>query len=134
MKKVRRPPLSRAFAHANHIRWEKFCAYLGAGVGGLALFGDVGKDVLASAPYPARALFLTAVVTAGVFLGRAYFGYTEADYRLTREGDVHDEHSPTPEVIRKIADQAHTFFIAGFLTAGVAAGVFIYAAWVAPLG
>ncbi|MEW1951037.1 hypothetical protein AB0280_17520 [Pseudarthrobacter sp902506025] len=69
---------------ASYDRWKEFCAYLGGGIGALVLFGDLAKDSFEAAPHWMRALFITLILAAGIFLGRAFFGYVFASAELTK--------------------------------------------------
>ena len=69
---------------ADSARWTQFSAYLGAGIGALVLFGDLAKDSFEAAPHWMRAVFITLILTAGVFLGRAFFGYVFASAELSK--------------------------------------------------
>lgn len=70
---------------ADYDRWRQFCAYLGGGIGALVLFGDLAKDSFEAAPHWMRALFITLILAAGVFLGRAFFGYVFAAAELSKK-------------------------------------------------
>lgn len=115
-------------------RWQKFCAFLGAGLGGLVLFGDLAKDSFGASPYWMRALFITVVVAAGISLGRAYFGYVFADSQLvkrqSKEGLANNAAVPADKEFDPLAPFV-CFWIA--LVLGIcAAVVLILAAWTPP--
>lgn len=61
-------------------RRERLSGLTLAGVGGLALFGDLAKDTFADAGEIFRALFITLVLLAGGCAGRAYAGLTNLSF------------------------------------------------------
>lgn len=127
-------PYPRIVAHANYLRWEKFCAYLGAGLGGLVLFGDLAKDAFANADYTIRAMFITVALLAGAAIGRAYWGFTYADYELSREGfEGPDQRNlETPDWAVKSENQSFFFYWVGVILLVWVAILLVLAAWTAP--
>ena len=98
------------------------------------MFGDIGKDAFSNADYTIRAWFITAIVSGGVAVGRAYFGYTMADYRLRVEGIEGKEDAATPDKVRKISDSSWIFFLLGVGLASLASAMLLVAAWTPPKG
>ncbi|MBD1541035.1 hypothetical protein G9E11_01940 [Arthrobacter sp. IA7] len=127
-------PYPRSAAHANHVRWEKFCAYLGAGLGGLILFGDLAKDAFANADYTIRAMFITAAVAAGAAIGRAYWGFTHADYELSRAGyeGPDNQNLDTPGWVVKSETMSFFFYWVGAALLACATALLFVAAWTGP--
>jgi hypothetical protein len=74
--------------------------YIGGGLGGLVLFGDLAKDSFEAVIHDMRAVFITAIVISGATIGFGYFHYHFAhislkDYKkatsLPNETDIPDE-------------------------------------------
>jgi hypothetical protein len=117
---------------AKYERWVKNCAYLGGGLGGLVLFGDLAKDTFQLAPPLLRALFVTFVVAAGGGLGRAYVGYLSASHKLEswrkNAGQSDDVEVPADSKYR-YPRSSKLFFWFALVCGGVAAALLIAAAW-----
>lgn len=124
----------RSEAHTNCLRLQKFCAILGAGLGGLVLFGDLVKDSFANADYKISASFITFGVIAGAALGRAYIGFTDADQLLSKEGFDTPETSslPTPQPVITAENRAFFFFWIGLVGVIAAACFLLVASWAGP--
>lgn len=117
-------------------RWQKFCAYLGGGLGGLVLFGDLAKDSFAGAPHWMRALFITIVVASGISLGRSYFGYVFAENQLVKRRRQEESWTDATEVpAGKEYDPLAPFICYWIaLVLGLCAAILlIIAAWQGPL-
>jgi Trk-type K+ transport system membrane component len=56
--------------------------FMGTGLGGLALFGDLAKDSFAEAPHELRAWFITLVVASGAAIGLSYHRFHYAAWYL----------------------------------------------------
>ncbi|MFE3985904.1 hypothetical protein ACFXPR_15600 [Nocardia tengchongensis] len=63
-------------------RWQQQCLYIGAGIGGLALFGEIARDSFAQSSYELRAWFITLVIAAAATLGLGYIQYRYASEKL----------------------------------------------------
>ncbi|RJO70018.1 hypothetical protein D5S18_29595 [Nocardia panacis] len=70
-----------------YARFQKLTIYLGGGLGGLVLFGDLAKDVFLLVPDWLRAAFIAAALVTGGCIGYAYSGFQWAETLLQRELD-----------------------------------------------
>ncbi len=66
---------------SQYARWQAQCLYIGGGLGGLALFGDLAKDSFAESR-EMRAWFITTVIVSATVIGYGYIQYYYAAAKL----------------------------------------------------
>lgn len=81
----------------SYIRWQKSIQYLGAGIGGLAVFGSLLNSAFAQSSSWLRAAFIITIVLAAAINGRAYYAYVARESFL-REYMYEKSKSETDEV------------------------------------
>lgn len=117
---------------SQYSRWEKNCAYLGGGLGGLVLFGDLAKDSFQLAPPHLRAFFITFIVVGGTALGRAYIGYLSAYHKLQAwqktSGAEENADVPADNNYRYPRSSKYSFWLA-LSFSGLAGALLVIASW-----
>lgn len=92
----RRAPATIGTRLASYARWQRQCLFVGGGIGGVALLGDLVKDSFASAE-DLRARFITLILLSGIALGYGYlqFFYAEMKLQNYKEGQQGIENAST---------------------------------------
>jgi hypothetical protein len=109
-------------------KWKQYCIYLGSGYGALVFFGDLAKDSFQLSPYQVRASFITLVLIGGIFLGRAAFGYLQANHKLQLSGLAGTADIPSDKLYRYPRAAFVSYWLA-LLLGLCAASTLVVAAW-----
>ncbi|HEX3679945.1 MAG TPA: hypothetical protein VHU90_09515 [Galbitalea sp.] len=116
-----------------YARFQKLDVYLGGGLGGVILFGDLAKDAFTLAPDWLRALFITSALLTGACIGFAYSGFQWAETDLQRKLDDTksvNKSSKIDEVSNHVWPQrAYRLQRLAPILIAMTAGVLIIAAW-----
>lgn len=113
----------------NYDRWQKFCGFLGAGLGGLLVTAGLGGYPFTGAPSVFRALFITLVLVSAVLLGRAYVGYTQSAHQLKVADLPGKEEVPSDNKDLAYPHGAYRCFLASLVLGGLAAAALLIAVW-----
>lgn len=110
-------------------RWQKFCGFLGAGIGGLLVIAGLVSDPFKDAPAMLHALFITLTLVSGVILGRAYVGYTQSAHNLRLATLEETTEIPSDRTDLAYPKSAFVCFWVSLLLIALAAIALLMAAW-----
>lgn len=113
-------------------RFQRLDLYLGGGLGGLLLFGELARDVFVDAPQWLRPLFITLALSTALCIGFAYSGFEWAQTKLKRtcEDTSHDRQSPITDAAPN-SWPPHAFLLqkSAPVFLGLTATLLLIAAW-----